>query len=146
MKILLFLWFLYTMAKNIFIFGFVVLINLIINFDFKESLFIEGINFVSSLFDFYYQLVFLADHWFNSTSLMEHINSLGHIFWFRLKRNIKVLVYDKFEHHKLWKFIDQLNSYQHNSFFFMMSYLLIIDIQLILLLEKRLVILNLGLL
>lgn len=84
---------------------------------FKESLFIEGINFVSSLFDSSFNLIFLADRWFNSTSLMAHISSLGHSFCFRLKRNFKVLLYDKFERHNLWKFIDELNPYQHHSYF-----------------------------
>lgn len=48
---------------------------------------------------------------------MQHISSLGHTFCFRLKRNIKVLVYDKSEHHNLWKFLDELNAYQHHSYF-----------------------------
>ena len=35
----------------------------------------EGISYVSSLFDKSFDLIFLADHWFNSTKLMEHIDN-----------------------------------------------------------------------
>ena len=46
----------------------------------------ESIPYVSSLFDSSYKLIFLADRWFNSTSLMQHIDSLGHTYCIRLKR------------------------------------------------------------
>ena len=62
---------------------------------FDKSLLKEGIPYGSSLFDFSYKLIFLADRWFNSSSLMQYINSLGHTFFLRLKRNIKIFVYDK---------------------------------------------------
>ncbi len=68
---------------------------------FNESLLKEGISYVSSLFDPSFHLIFLADRWFNSTSLLQHIDSLGHIYCIRLKRNIKILVYDKKEQHKV---------------------------------------------
>ena len=42
-----------------------------------------------------FDLIFLADRWFNSTGIMEHINSLGHTYILRLKKNIKVFTYDK---------------------------------------------------
>ena len=53
---------------------------------FAEELLKEGISYVSSLFDSSYKLIFLADRWFNSTSLMQHIDSLGHTYCIRLKR------------------------------------------------------------
>ena len=52
---------------------------------FNESLLKEGISYVSSLFDPSFHLIFLADRWFNSTSLLQHIDSLGHIYCIRLK-------------------------------------------------------------
>lgn len=57
---------------------------------FKIELLKEGISYVSNLFDEDFDLIFLADRWFNSTELMEHINSLGHTYCLRLKGNIKV--------------------------------------------------------
>ena len=70
---------------------------------FSEELLKEGISYVSSLFDDSFNLIFLADRWFGSTKLMEHIDSLNHTFCFRGKGNVKVLVYDKKEGHKVWK-------------------------------------------
>ena len=83
---------------------------------FEESLLKQGISYVSSLFsndDF--ELIFLADRWFNSTSLMEHIASLGHTFCIRIKRNIKLLIYDKKEKHNIWKWFDDLFAYQYHA-------------------------------
>ena len=82
---------------------------------FDEELLKEGISYVSSLFDSSYKLIFLADRWFNSTSLMQHIDSLGHTYCIRLKRNIKVFVYDKKEGHKVWKFLDEIKPYKYHS-------------------------------
>ena len=82
---------------------------------FEENLLKEGISYVSSLFENEYDLVFLADRWFNSTTLLEHIDSLGHTFCIRFKRNIKTLIYDKKEDHKVWKTLDELNAYQYHS-------------------------------
>lgn len=70
---------------------------------FTESLLKEGISYVSNLFDKSYDLIFLADRWFNSITLMEHINSLGHTYCIRLKGNIKVLVYEHSKRRKIWK-------------------------------------------
>lgn len=82
---------------------------------FEESLLIEGISYVSELFGDDFDLVFLADRWFNSTALMRHIDSLGHTFCIRLKRNIKVLVYDKKEKHDIWKWLGDLTSFTYHS-------------------------------
>ena len=80
-----------------------------------ESLIIEGISYVSKLFDNNFDLIFLADRWFNSSSLLKHIDSLGHTYCFRLKRNIKVLIYDKKEGHLVWKFLSDLKHYSNRS-------------------------------
>ena len=82
---------------------------------FDEELLKEGISYVSSLFDPSYKLIFLADRWFNSTSLMQLIDSLGHTYCIRLKRNIKIFIYDKKEGHKIWKFLDDLEPYKYHS-------------------------------
>lgn len=37
-----------------------------------------------------FELVFLADRWFNSTELLDYIDSLGHSYCIRLKGNIRV--------------------------------------------------------
>ena len=84
---------------------------------FQEELLKEGISYVSSLFGEDYDLIFLADRWFNSTSLMEHISSLGHTFIFRMKKNINVLIYDNKEGHKIWKELGDLFTYQYHSNF-----------------------------
>lgn len=63
---------------------------------FEESLIIEGINYIIDLFKHTkYKLTFLADRWFNSTNLMKTIEDAGHIYCFRLKKNIKCFIYDK---------------------------------------------------
>lgn len=82
---------------------------------FKEELIKSGISHVSNLFGPDYDLIFIADRWFNSISLMEHINSLGHTFDLRLKRSLKVLVFDKKEGHYIWKTVGELQSYQFHS-------------------------------
>ena len=82
---------------------------------FEEELLKEGISYVSSLFGNEYDLIFLADRWFNSTTLLEHIASLGHTFCIRFKRNIKTLIYDEKEGHKVWKILDELKAYQYHS-------------------------------
>lgn len=84
---------------------------------YETKLLTEGISYVSSLFNNEYDLIFLADRWFNSADLMRHIQSLGHTFCIRLKKNIKVLAYDKKEGHEVWKFLDQLYAYQYHSNF-----------------------------
>lgn len=82
---------------------------------FDENLLKLGITYVSELFGPGYDLVFLADRWFNSISLMQHIASLGHTFNLRLKKSLKVLVYDKKEGHNIWKTVGELQSYQFHS-------------------------------
>ena len=83
----------------------------------------EGISYVSKLFDSSYNLIFLADRWFNSTTLLEHIESLNHTYCIRLKKNIKIYYYDKNEGHKVWKFIEDLVPYKKSSKFLNNIYL-----------------------
>lgn len=83
---------------------------------FQEDLIISGINKVIEYFkDSGYELIFLADRWFNSTNLMKVISDAGYKFCFRMKKNIKVLIYDKKEGHKIWKWLSDLQSYEYHS-------------------------------
>ena len=51
---------------------------------YRESLILEGINYVINLFkNKSYNLIFLADRWFNSVNLMKFIENAGHTFVFR---------------------------------------------------------------
>ncbi len=83
---------------------------------FEEDLLKKGISYVSKLFskdDF--ELIFLADRWFNSTSLMQHIASLGHTYVIRIKRNVKLLLFDKKEGHDICKWFDDLYAYEYHA-------------------------------
>ena len=82
---------------------------------FKESLILEGINYVITLFDKSFKLIFLADRWFNSINIMKTIDDAGHIFCLRLKKNIKAFIYDKKEKHKIWKWLDEIPNYEYHS-------------------------------
>lgn len=82
---------------------------------FATSLLKEGISYVSSLFDNSFELIFLADRWFGSTTLMEHIASLGHFYCIRLKQNIKVFTTNKKTGELDCKSVGDLQSYQHHS-------------------------------
>ena len=62
---------------------------------FKEELLKEGILYVSNLFDKSFDLVFLADRWFNSTSLLDYISSLGHTYTVRMKGHYKTKILNK---------------------------------------------------
>ena len=82
---------------------------------FKESLLKEGISYVSNLFDKSFDLIFLADRWFNSISLMKHINDLGHTYCIRLKSTLKTLIYDSNESHKIWKTVGDIKAQAYHS-------------------------------
>lgn len=85
---------------------------------YQEETLKEGISYVSSLFDESFDLIFLADRWFNSTTLLQHIQDLGHTFCIRLKKNIKILIYDKKEKHTVWKWLSDINVYEYHSSFY----------------------------
>ena len=82
---------------------------------FKEDMIMDGISYVSNLFGKDYELIFSADRWFNSIKIMKHIKSLGHIFTLRLRRNMKLVIYDKKEKRKIWKWVDELTHYSYHS-------------------------------
>ena len=82
---------------------------------YQEELIKSGITYVSKLFNNNFDLIFLADRWFNSLGLMKHINSIGHTYILRLKKNIKVLHFDKKEGHKIWKWLNELPKYKYHA-------------------------------
>ena len=82
---------------------------------YQESLILEGIDYVINLFDKSFKLIFLADRWFNSVNIMKFIDNAGHTFCLRLKKNIKVFIYDKKEGHKVWKWLDEITNYEWHS-------------------------------
>ena len=63
---------------------------------FTDETIIKGIKVVDELFkDTNFNLVFLADRWFNSENILKYIDDLGRTFCIRLKSSIKVSVFDK---------------------------------------------------
>lgn len=46
---------------------------------------------------------------------MKFIDSAGYTFCLRLKKNIKVFIYDKKEGHKIWKWLDEIPNYKWHS-------------------------------
>lgn len=82
-----------------------------------EDVLKDGIKYVSSLFNQPLDLIFLADRWFNSISLLQFIEKLGHTYYIRLKKDIKVLIYDKKEGHNVWKHVGDLFAYKYHSTF-----------------------------
>lgn len=77
---------------------------------FKLDIIKKGISYVSNLFGGKFDLIFLADRWFNSTSLMDHINSLGHTYCLRLKGNIKVTFFDNIRKHNVDTYTQNLSG------------------------------------
>ena len=67
------------------------------------------------MFDEEFELIFLADRWFNSEKILQEIEKLGHTYCIRLKRNIKIFIYDKKEKHKLWKWLYDLPSHKYHA-------------------------------
>ena len=85
---------------------------------FQEDLLKQGIKYVSDLFGNDFNLVFLADRWFNSTSLLEYIANLGHTFCVRAKKNIKIKLFDKKENKYVWKTLGDLPSYKNRAVYY----------------------------
>lgn len=60
----------------------------------QVHLLFEGTNF---------NLIFLADRWFNAKDILEHINSLGHTYFIRVKSDIRISIFDSNEGHYIYK-------------------------------------------
>ena len=82
---------------------------------FAEELIKQRITHLSNLFNGRFDLIFLADRWFNSTSIMEHIDSLGHTYVLRLRKNLKVLHQGKKDDEKVWKSLGDLQKYKFHA-------------------------------
>ena len=77
---------------------------------------IKGINFIHDLFkDYDFDLIFLADRWFNSSKVLNHIDSLGHTYVVRLKSNIRIATFDSKEGHYIRKLTSDLDTYVHKA-------------------------------
>ena len=61
------------------------------------------------------ELIFLADRWFNSIDLLKHIDSLGHTYCIRLKKNMHVYPFVKKEGHVIQKDIGELSFFKYKS-------------------------------
>ena len=80
-----------------------------------DALLKDGISHISSLFNNSFDLIFLADRWFNSTSLLEHINSLGHTYCIRFRGKTSLQIFDKKEKHHIWKNLNDITIFQKYS-------------------------------
>ena len=65
-----------------------------------------------------FDIVFLADRWFNSKALLKHIDMLGCKYAIRLKSNLKISVFDKKENHRIHKYSGDLISWKHKSLYY----------------------------
>lgn len=65
-----------------------------------------------------FDVVFLADRWFNSKKVLQHIDSIGATYCFRLKGNIKIANFDSKEGHYIKKYTENLTSWEHHSLYY----------------------------
>ena len=64
-------------------------------FAFMIDTILQGIKEVSDMFSNYdFDLIFLADRWFNSCDILNYIDSLGHTYCIRLKKTLYVYYFD----------------------------------------------------
>ena len=87
---------------------------------FQEELFKQGINYCIHLFDHIKKkkIIFTADRFFNSATLLSYIGSNNCYYCVRLRKNGMVLVYDKKESHTIWKSIDELTHYVYKPVYY----------------------------
>ena len=81
---------------------------------FDEELLKQGIKYVSDLFDDSFDLIFLADRWFNSTTLLQYIEELDYTYVVRLKRNLKVKVNGSLNHKNV-KTVGDIKAYVNKA-------------------------------
>lgn len=86
---------------------------------FKEDLLKLGIKYVSDLFkDFNYNLIFLADRWFTSPSLLDYIDSLGHTYVIRVRSDHFVWFFDGKEKRYIRSKISSLFHYVYKATYY----------------------------
>lgn len=86
---------------------------------FKEKLITDGIKYVSDLFkDSNYNLIFLADRWFTSPSLLDYIHSLGHTYVIRVRSDHFVFYFDNKENRYIRSKISNLFHYIYKATYY----------------------------
>ena len=86
---------------------------------FYDKTIIKAIDNAFYLFkDKNFDIVFLADRWFNSKKVLQHIDSIGATYCFRLKGNIKIANFDPKEGHYIKKYTENLISWEHHSLYY----------------------------
>lgn len=85
---------------------------------FELDLIKDGISYVHSLFENSgYNLVFLADRWFNFREIMHHIDSLGHEYCIRTKSNVSIEI-DNYEDSPMITYISDIEPFFSKSRYF----------------------------
>ena len=86
---------------------------------FKDKTIINVIDNAYKLFkDKGFNIIFLADRWFNSKKVLQHIDSIGAIYCFRLKGNIKIAPFDLKVGHRIKKYTEDLTSWEYHSLYY----------------------------
>lgn len=82
------------------------------------------IKTVSNYFkDTNFNLVFLADRWFNSEAILSTIKELNHTFCIRIKSNLKVRIFDNKENHYIYKYTGDLTGKKYGGKYYNDVYL-----------------------
>ena len=86
---------------------------------FKDETIISAID---NAYDFFknkgFKVIFLADRWFNSKKVLQHIDDIGAHYCFRLKGNIKVATFDSKTGNYTNKYTADLTSWEHHSLYY----------------------------
>lgn len=78
----------------------------------------EGVSYVCNLFkDKNYNLIFLADRWFNFREIMQHIDSLGCTYCIRTKSNVSIEI-DNYEYANMVSSISDIEPFCTKSKYF----------------------------
>ena len=86
---------------------------------FYDETIIKAIDNAYSLFkNKGFDIVFLADRWFNSQKVLKHIDDLGCTYCIRLKGNLKIKCFDEKEEHFIRKKTEDLVSLKHHSLYY----------------------------
>ena len=86
---------------------------------FYDETIIKAIDNAYSLFkDKGFEIVFLANRWFNSQRVLKYIDDIGCTYCIRLKGNLKIKCFDKKEGHYIRKKTEDLISLKHHSLYY----------------------------
>ena len=85
---------------------------------FALSLIKDGISYIHHLFENKkYNIIFLADRWFNFCDIMHHIDSFGHTYCIRTKSNVSIHI-DNFTDSDMIKSISDIEPLFTKSIYF----------------------------